>query len=372
MGISIRPHSAEYAGAVLRFNQRLNAGGAEDWMQAEPQPEARWLPKKEGESLYNETFLAVENDEVRGSYVLKHQNFSFGGNQIHSIGYYHHPVSEGTIDKTYAPVGALMIRDAIRRQPMLYALGMDGPGKPLPQMLKLLGWKIWLVPFYFLVLRPFRFLRQMEIIRENARNRLLADLAAFSGFGYLGINAAHALRRMRRAAATYSVKCVPVFENWTNDVWHSGKIQYSMVAVRDSSVLKKLYPASEQHFTRLQVFRNDRVVGWAVIAQRGPKPRFGNLRVGSVVDCFAAPEDASLIAHAAADALKERGFDMLVTNQSNTAWGKAFKHCGFFEGPSNFLFAASPQLSRLLDPFDRTKVQTHFTRGDGDGLPRSF
>lgn len=372
MGISIRPHSVEYAQAVRRFNQRLKGGGADDWMQAELGPEASWLPKRVGESLYNETFLALENGEVRGSYVLKHQEFSFGGSQVRSVGYYHHPVSEGMIDKTYAAAGALMIRDAIRRQPMLYALGMDGYDKPLPQMLRLLGWKIWLVPFYFLVLHPFRFLRQMEIIRESVRNRLLADLAAFSGLGSVGISAAHAFRRMRGTSVTYRSSLVPIFENWTDDVWHRAKSQYSMVAVRDSRTLRKLYPASEHHFYRLQVFRSGAVVGWAVIAERGPKPRFGNLRVGSIVDCFAAPEDAPIIAHAAADALKQRGFDMLVTNQSNAIWGTAFEHCGFFKGPSNFLFAASPQLSDLLKPFDLTKVHTHFTRGDGDGLPRSF
>lgn len=372
MGIVIRPHSVEYAEAVLCFNQRLKAGGAADWMQAESSPEARWLPKRNGEPLFNETFLALENNEVRGAYVLKHQDFSFGGNEVRSIGYYHHPISEGTINRAYATVGALMIRDALRRQPMLYALGMDGCDKPLPQMLKLLGWKSWLVPFYFLVLRPFRFLRQMEAIRENSRNRLLTDLAAFSGMGWLGIKAVHGIRRLRGRTATYTAKIVPTFENWSDDVWQRGRNQYSMTAVRDSSVLNKLYPLSEPHFVRLQVGRNGAAVGWAVVAERGPKPRFGKLRVASIVDCFAAPEDAPIVAHAAADALKQRGFDMLVTNQSNAAWGKAFEHCGFFKGPSNFLWAASPQLSDLLQPFDLTKVHTHFTRGDGDGLPRSF
>lgn len=372
MGILIRPHSFGYTEAVLRFNQRLKAGGAADWMQAECNPEAKWLPKRDGESLFNETFLALENDEVRGAYVLKHQDFAFGGDEVRSIGYYHHPISEGTINKAYATVGAVMIRDALRRQPMLYALGMDGCDKPLPQMLRLLGWKSWLVPFYFLVLHPFRFLRQMEALRENSRHRLLTDLAAFSGLGWLGIKAAHTVCGMRARTATYNATIVPTFENWTNNVWQRGKSQYSMTAVRDSTLLKTLYPPSETHFIRLQVDRNGAAVGWAVVAERGLRPRFGNLRVGSVVDCFAAPEDAPMVAHAATNALKQNAFDMLVTNQSNAAWGKAFEHCGFLKGPSNFLFAASPQLSELLKPFDLLKVQTHFTRGDGDGLPRSF
>ena len=342
-------------------------------MQTDVGPEANWLPRLNGQSLYNEIFLALENDEVRGAYVLKHQEFSFGGAAVRSIGFYHHPISEGMIDKAYATVGALLIRDALRRQPLLYALGMDGYDKPLPQMLKLLGWKDYLVPFYFRVLHPFRFLRQMQALRESGRKRFVMDLAAFTGAGWLGVKGFQKWRALRvGSVAAYSLSEVPAFGDWTDGVWEGAKGSYSMTALRNSSVLKKLYPVSESHFTRLQVVRDGIVLGWAVVAERGPKPRFGDMRVGSVVDCFAAPEDALAVAHAATETLEKEGFDMIVTNQSNAAWGEAFEHAGFLKGPSNFVFATSPQLSQLLSPFDTAKTQTHFTRGDGDGLPRSF
>jgi hypothetical protein len=373
MPIVIRPHSAEHVEAVIRFNRRLMAAGAVEWMQVEVQPQASWLPEQNGQPLYNEIFLALENDEVRGAYVLKHQEFSFGGEQIRSIGYYHHPISEGTINKAYAMVGALMIRDALRRQPLLYALGMDGYDKPLPQMLKLLGWKDYLVPFYFRVLHPFRFLRHMEALREGSRKRLLMDFAAFTGAGWIAIKALHGLRARRKGnLAADSLSEVPVFDVWTDHVWESAKGRYSMTAVRSSEVLRKLYPTSQGHFTRLRVLRDGVVVGWAVVAARTHKPRFGSLRVGSIVDCFAAPENAAAIVRAATEALQEQGFDMIVTNQSNADWGRAFERAGFLQGPSNFVFAASPKLSERLSPFDTSKTQTHFTRGDGDGLPHSF
>lgn len=373
MPIVIRPHSAEHVEAVIRFNRRLMAAKAPDWMQIEVGPEASWLPKMSGQKLYNEIFLALEKEEVRGAYVLKHQEFSFGGNQVRSIGYYHHPISEGLIDKKYASVGALMIRDALRKQPMLYALGMDGYDKPLPQMLKLLGWKDYLVPFYFRVLRPFRFLRQMQALRESKHKRFLMDVAAFTGIGWIGIKVFHKLRALRGpGVASCSVNKVPVFGEWTDDVWMGAKQFYSMTAVRNSDVLKKLYPPTQSQFARLQVVRNGATLGWAVIAERIPKPRFGNMRVGSVVDCFAAPENALTVVDAATKALQALDFDMIVTNQSNASWCRAFERSGFLKGPSNFVFATSPQLSELLSPFDVTKSQTHFTRGDGDGLPRSF
>lgn len=373
MPIVIRPHAAEYVEAVIRFNQRLMAAGAVDWMQAEAGPQPAWLPKRNGQPLYNEIFLALENDEVRGAYVLKHQEFSFGGDQVSSIGYYHHPISEGTINKAYGMVGALMIRDALSREPLLYCLGMDGYDKPLPQMLKLLGWKDYLVPFYFRVLHPFRFLRHMEALRENSRKRLLMDFAAFTGAGWAAIKALHGFRALRNGStAAGSLNEVPAFDVWTDDIWQRAKGCYSMTAVRNSDVLKKLYPTSQSHFTRLQIVRDGTVLGWAVVAERVHKPRFGSLRVGSIVDCFALPENAPTIVRAATETLQEDGFDMIVTNQSNSDWGMAFQRAGYLHGPSNFVFATSPKLSALLSPFDARKTNTHFTRGDGDGLPHSF
>lgn len=373
MPIVIRPHSVEHVEAVVRFNRRLMAAGAADWMQIEAGPEPSWLPKRSGQKLYNEIFLALENDEVRGGYVLKHQEFSFRGGAVRSIGYYHHPISEGMINKAYATVGALMIRDALRREPLLYALGMDGYDKPLPKMLKLLGWKDYLVPFYFRVLRPFRFLRQMETLRRSGRNRVLMDVAAFSGAGWIGIKALDRLRTLRGGSVGSCTSSeVPSFGEWADDVWNDAKDSYSMTATRNSEVLKQLYPPSQTQFTRLQVASNGAIVGWSVVAARGPKPRFGNMRVASVVDCFAGPENAPAVVRAATEALQHSHFDMVVTNQSNAEWGRAFERAGFFKGPSNFVFAASPQLSQLLSPFDEAKEHTHFTRGDGDGLPNSF
>lgn len=373
MPIVIRPHSAEYVEAVIRFNKRLVAAGAVDWMQVEAGPQPDWLPKQNGQPLYNEIFLALENDEVRGAYVLKHQEFSFAGGRVRSIGYYHHPISEGTINKAYAMVGALMIRDALSRQPLLYALGMDGYDKPLPRMLKLLGWKDYLVPFFCRILHPFRFLRHMEALRETSPRRFLMDFAAFTGTGWLAIKTLHGFRALRNGnIAAASSNEIPAFDVWTDDVWEHAKGCYSMAAVRNSDVLKKLYPTSQSHFTRLQVLRDGAVVGWAVVAERLPKPRFGSLRVGSVVDCFGVPENAPAIITAATETLREEGFDMIVTNQSNADWGSAFERAGYLRGPSNFVFAASPKLSELLSPFDTSKIHTYFTRGDGDGLPHSF
>jgi hypothetical protein len=45
---------------------------------------------------------------------------------------------------------------------------------------------------------------------------------------------------------------------------------------------------------------------------------------------------------------------------------------GFFKAQSNFIFAASKKLTEFLQPFEESKSRIHFTRADGDGLPRNF
>ena len=94
---------------------------------------------------------------------------------------------------------------------------------------------------------------------------------------------------------------------------------------------------------------------------------FGDLRVGSIVDCFGAPGHAALVVAKVLAYLRARGVDLIVSNQSHRAWGDGLRAAGCLQGPSNFLFAASPQLAARLDPFDANQNRLHFNRGDGDG-----
>ena len=87
--------------------------------------EPRWLPAFGKVRIYNEFFVAVDDGIVRSSYALKTQDFIFPDGQTRSIGYYHHPLSEGIVNKAHAVVGTLLLRDAMQRAPLLYCLGMD-------------------------------------------------------------------------------------------------------------------------------------------------------------------------------------------------------------------------------------------------------
>ena len=150
------------------------------------------------------------------------------------------------------------------------------------------------------------------------------------------------------------------------------KSSCAITAVRDNNALQRLYPATDNHFTRLKIRRGGKDIGWAVVGERRKDPKYGSLRVGSIVDCWAAPDDAPAIVDAAAGELEQLGMDLIVSNQSHQAWCQALEAAGFLKAQSNFILAVSKQLAGLAQPFDQMKPRFHFTRADGDGLPRNF
>jgi hypothetical protein len=377
MPIVVQPYREEHESAVQDFNRRLQAAGDPDlvfYKTSAPQ----WLPRLDDHRLYNEYFVAVDNGTVRGAYALKHERVFVPGKGEIDVACYHHPLSEGIVNRSYALVGALMVRDALQRQPLLYALGMGGHDRPLPKMLKALGWSLALVPFFFKVVHPSRFLREMHALRTSSLRRLLMDVGASTGLGWLALRAAQTAvqAKSRRSAsagtAGTKVEGVPEFSNWVDPLWLEAREHYHLSANRDSATLRRLYTSSDQHFTRLRVSRTGIDVGWAVVGERRKDSKYGSMKVGSIVDCWAAPETAHVVTQAATRALENQNVDLIVSNQSHVAWGNALEARGFFKGPSNFIFAASKQYAQILQPFAEGSTAFHITRADGDGLPRNF
>src|SRR6266849_4432746 len=166
MAIAIQPYSADLIPAVKGFNRRLVAGGVAPEFHFPENNIPHWLPKLEGHRIHQEYYLAVDGDCVRGGFILKYQDFFFHG-KPQPVVYYHLPISEGIVNKAY--------------------VGMGGFDRPLPQMLKAMGWSLCAVPFYFRVNHPAKFLRGIAPLRETKSRRLLLDLAAVTGVGWAGI-----------------------------------------------------------------------------------------------------------------------------------------------------------------------------------------
>jgi hypothetical protein len=373
MPIVIQPYRAEHEPAVQEFNLRLKAAGAEPDLVFFRFAEPRWLPHAANSSLYQEYFVATDNGVIRGGYALKHQNFFFADGLVRRVAYYHHPLSEGIVNKAYAALGGLLLKDAMNRSSLLYCLGMGGYDRPLPKMLMRLGWAHCAVPFYFRIVNPYRFLKQMQALRSSVGRRLLMDFAAVTGAGWTAAAILRSLTRLRSPyVEPFHVETIEGFSEWTNPLWERGKGAYAVTAVRDESALRTLYPASEAHFTRLRVSRNSEDIGWAVVSERRKDEKYGSMRVGSIVDCWASPGNALPVVRAAFEALEQSEMDLVVSNQGHFDWGKALEHCGFLGTRSNFIFAASKKLAALLQPFEQNRSRMHFTRADGDGLPHNF
>jgi len=94
-----------------------------------------------------------------------------------------------------------------------------------------------------------------------------------------------------------------------------------MTAVRDFQTLRTLYPASDAHFTRLRVHRSGHDIGWAVVGERRKDGKYGAMRVGSIVDCWALPEDALPVVQAASAALIENGVDLIIFQPESSSLG---------------------------------------------------
>jgi len=389
LAIVIQPYRQEHEAAVQEFNRGLRAASDPNLVFSQTAV-PRWLPPANDNPVWNEFYVAVDGSQkdgspkaavtVRGAYALKQEVLFVRGKGLHHIACYHHPLSTGIVDRSFASVGALLARDALARQPLLYALGMGGMERPIAKMLKALGFSLTPIPFYFRVVHPARFLREVRALRTGAWRASLMDIAAASGAGWLAIKSAQAATSLRSRSPKASGKVIveerAEFSDWADELWALVKETVSFATVRDANTLRLLYPpnfSSDIASTRtLRMSRNGSAIGWAIIGQRRKDAKFGAMRVGSIVDCWALPENASTVIRAATRALEKDGVDLIVSNQSHGAWCGALEKAGFLKGPSTFIFAASKELTKLLQPTQGNPASFHITRADGDGLPVNF
>jgi hypothetical protein len=363
----IAPFTDEWTGAVKAFNSRLRQAGVA--LQFPESPHSSWLPKLDGRRLYEEYYLALEDEQVRGAYAYKQQDFMLQG-QSTNVGYYRLPLSEGSTDKRFASVGVQLLLDALRKNPLLYSLGIGSSDDALTKMLSAAGWSTCKIPFYFRVHRPARFLRNIKYLRRSRLRRIVLDLLAWCGLGTLLVGAYQALktREHRRLPADFQGVEEKSFGPWADQIWQTAQSNYSLIAVRDATSLNILYPAGSR-FIRLRVDAAGRTVGWAVVLNSSLDEHsyFGSMQLGSLVDCLALPGHEANVTAAAVDHLKRIGADLTIANLSHRNWCSAAEACGFLQGPSNFIFAASKKLAERLQPFDVQQHRLHMMRADGDG-----
>ena len=367
MKLNIVRYEDRHVEAVKRLNSRLAAAG-ETW-RFPGRTVSNWLPDTPGEEIVEHYFVAEEGDEVRGGYILKWQPFWIEGRAGRVCTLYL-PLSEGIINQSYRLLGLTLIRDALSRNPLAFCLGMGGAARPLPQTLKMLGWQVHDVPFFFMPLRAGPFLTHLQPLQSNPWKRIAARLAATAGIGAAGL----ALLKMGRRAPgevrrATTMEVIDSFGEWADDLWDEAKSEYSLCADRRRAHQNRLYGGCGGENIRVLVRSNGRDVGWFVARSRAMSGHkyFGDMRVGSIIDALARPGCETHVAWAARQFLDRSGSDIIVCNMQHRAWCDAMTRAGFLRGPSNFALATSPKLSALLDPYAARITHAQFMRGDGEG-----
>ena len=207
---------------------------------------------------------------------------------------------------------------------------------------------------------------------------MLLDFLAFSGVGSLGLTILMSAqgwisRFRRRSIRTGGPVRTTEFEHfgaWADELWDRCKPHYSALAVRDAGIMNTLLPQGTwPKAIKLKVTRGSEVIGWAAVMDTAMKgdPRFGDLRLGSVIDCLAAPEHCFAVVQAAKQYLCDRGTDLIISNQTHDAWIAGFESNGFMNIPNMRFMACSPALSLALEPHEVTLKNLHLTNLDGHG-----
>jgi hypothetical protein len=363
--VNFLPYTAEWTDAVRHFNQRLLAGGLEPELVFPEEPKADF-PTEANAPIHQEFFLAVEGSEVRGGYFLTYETWRIN-ESTQEVCNYRLPIAESLVNPAYRGLGHALVRDAAKRSPFLYCLGMGDVHRPLPKLLRAERWPMTMTPFYFRCVRPSRILRNLTYLRNKAAWRIAMDAAE----GKVSAALIKGLQKLRWSvpAVTVTVEMVPDFGNWTDQIWQQTRAAYRVLAVRDQEILRIRYPAESPRFLRLIASAGSTVVGWAILLDTAMTSHrhFGDLRVGTIVDCLAVLGMEHSVADATSRMLEERGVDLIVSNQSHRNWQSALRRCGFFQGPSNRILAVSPALAERLHPLHSQLRFSHFTRGDAAG-----
>lgn len=374
MKITFSPYQNNDIPAVKRFNQRFRDANS-DFIFSESNVSSEF-PKDGQTKLHCEYFLAKdETGEVRGAYYVKNEEYYINGKNVEIV-YWQYPLSEGVIDKKYTHVGASILHDLEQRRKLVFVLGLGGFQHPIARMLKIRGWYMYVVPFYFLIINARAFFSEFEYL--NALKKSLGPKVILGVVKFFGL--LHFFIFLTRIYSTIyrfinfkryngiKVEIVEEFSLFADELWEKNKNCYSIVAKRDSAFLNKVYPKTVLKFHRLKIMQKEICIGWTVLlcTKMENDKYFGNLKVGTLVDAFSKPEYSEVLINKSVEYLRKLNADLIVTNHANINWGTRFIKNGFIKGPSNFIFACS----KGIEEFYKNDVDFEngfLMRGDGEG-----
>jgi len=361
MAIRFEPLSNANLEAAKAFNVRLKQSGRVPFLLRESLPSSNL---EEG-VIHARNYLAMEGDVARGGYMTVDYPSLLNGESL-TVTNVQSPLSQSIFDNRYAMAPIQMVKQFLRHNPLCFVVGMGQQSNPLPRLLRASGWSVEPVPFFFRIHRPVRFLTGMPVLRSRWYKRVAASMAAYSGGGAV---AAKLFQRSRvPLTREFSARREENWGDWAAEVWAEFSASTRFAVRRELSVLRELYSATPRLRIH-RVLRGEVTIGWSAsfLTQMQNNSYFGNLLVGTILDCVARPDSLSHVAALADRAIAQEGADMVITNQSLSSWREAFSNAGFRSGPSIFQAALSPALTRVLSKKPVGDGIVHITRGDGDG-----
>jgi hypothetical protein len=369
MPIEVTAYLPEHEPLVEALNQRLEAGGSDRRFYTHAKP--KWIPAGQNLDVGREYIVAVdETPAIHGGYCLKRQTFSAGGEVLEAASM-QGPVSEGLVDARYAMLAMRLVRDMERREPRLMAWGSS---ERIAGLLSRLGWTHGTAAAMTQVFRGGRVVRSLPALRGKAALRPLLDLAAVLGLASLGARMGHLFLRLKqRSAPAPALTAVEVdtFGPWADAVWASASAHYGLIAKRDAAVMNAVLPREGwPQAIRLRCDLDGRCVGWAAVRDTSfsGDAKFGDLRVGSIIDALSEPGLEAAVIAAASAYLRRRGVDMAVSVMSSDVWIAGFKAAGYLVQAGRRPVYMAPPLAELLP---HGVGAAHLTPLDGDG-PHGF
>lgn len=364
MEIRIVPYSPEHEPAAQAFNERLRARGESEFQLPDRTPE----PEPLGLSIRKTHFLALENDSVRGGFLLVRYPSWLAGREL-DVANSQDPLSEGIADPKYASVALRLLKGIQQHGPYVFAAGMGSAEARFARLLKGAGWTVQLVPFLFHIARVNPFLRELPALQSSGLKRAAAAVGR-TGIGKAAVFAlqSKSIRASFRLRGA-TIERVHEWGPWADTLWEDFRSSCSFCVKRDRRTLQELYRLGEDRSQAFLISRSGRPVGWVTAqnSQMAGHKHFGSMRVATILDCVAYPEAREATVLLAARSLASGGADLIITNQSYQPWIQAFRNVGFLTASSNYVFASSKSLSQAIAAVPNGRERIHFTRGDSDG-----
>jgi hypothetical protein len=348
MSYRLVPYTEDWESAAGRANIRLGLCGTTPFLLPD-----RAAPNATASPVHQEHWLVADSDdEVRGGCLLQFQPGWVDGEEATVVNV-QSPLSEGLADRRHAGVAPWLIREIVRRHPFLYSVGMGGEHMPYPRLLRALGWRVEQVPFYFRVLAGRAFLANMQALRQHPK---LGWLAAAGGVIPVLPDVAFALLHAWRNRET----------KHTVGTWHGAsewihiRSRYGFAMDRTAAMIDALYPAGDRHFVRISI---PGATGVLRISDFAAHAYFGDLVVATLVEAFCEPGAEGALLRVAVEQARDRGAELLLTNQTAPELQQALASAGWLSYPSNYLVALSRSIVGRIGG-----QPIYVNRGDGDGL----